>query len=91
MIRRGCRFNEANYATADEAEVIDKPTEADEAEEADEADEADNTNEAIDAEEAEADKAIPSRPRPVWPTRPKPGWLRTRPRSPRLTRLMRPT
>jgi hypothetical protein len=58
MIRQGCRFNEANYATADEAEVIDKPAEADEAEEAaDESDEADNTNEAIDAEEAEANEA----------------------------------
>jgi hypothetical protein len=44
MIRRGCRFNEAKYATADkDPEVVDKPAKADEAEEADEADKADNT------------------------------------------------
>ncbi len=56
MIRQGCRFNEANHATADEAEMVDKPAKADEAEEADEANKADNTNEAIDAKEAEANE-----------------------------------
>ena len=32
MIQRGCRFNEANDANANEAEVTNKPAEADEAE-----------------------------------------------------------
>ena len=57
MIRWGWRFNEANDATADKAEVADKPAKADEAEsyEANDAkaDEADNK---VD----EADKAIVS-------------------------------
>jgi hypothetical protein len=47
MIRRGCRFDEANDATADEADVADKPAEAVKAE----------VYEA-DAKVDEADKAI---------------------------------
>jgi len=57
MIRRGCRFDEANDATADEADVADKPAEAVEAE-AYEADaKVDETNEAIVADEIEDAKA----------------------------------
>ena len=55
MIRRGCRFDEANDATADEADVADKPAEAVEAEayEADaEVDEADETIVADEIEDA---------------------------------------
>jgi len=62
MIWRGCQFYEANDATADKADVADKPAEAVKAEayeandaEADEADEAivdDAANEAIVANKA---------------------------------------
>ena len=62
MIWQGWRFNEANDATADKAEVTDKPTNADEAEaykannaEADEADaKEDEANKAIVSDEIEA-------------------------------------
>ena len=58
MIRRGCQFDEANDATADEADVANKPSEAVEAEayeadaEVDEADEAIVANEIEDSEVA---------------------------------------
>ena len=58
MIRRGCRFDEANDATADEADVAYKPVEAVKAEayeadaEVDEADEAIVANEIEDAKAA---------------------------------------
>ena len=57
MIRQGWRFNEANDATADEAEVVNKPAKADEAE----AYEANNARPyEADAKVDEADKAIVS-------------------------------
>jgi hypothetical protein len=57
MIRRGCRFDEANDATADEADVADKLAKAVEAE-AYEADaEVDDADEDIVADEIEDAKA----------------------------------
>ena len=57
MIRRGCRFDEANDATANEADVANKPAEAVEAE-AYEADaEVDEADEAIVADEIKDAKA----------------------------------
>ena len=57
MIQRGSRFDEANDATADEADVADKPAEAVKAE-AYEADvKVDEANEAILADEIEDSKA----------------------------------
>jgi hypothetical protein len=53
MIRRGCRFNEANDATEDKADVADKPAEAVEAD-AYEADaKVNEANKAIVADEIE--------------------------------------
>jgi hypothetical protein len=49
LIRQGCRFDEANDATADKADVADKPAEAEEANA-----EADVADEAIMADEIEA-------------------------------------
>jgi hypothetical protein len=57
MIRRGCRFDEANDATTDEADVANKPAEAVEAE-AYEADaKVDEADEAIVADEIKDAKA----------------------------------
>jgi len=52
MIWQGCQFNEADDATANEADVVDKPARAEVAEEADEANEAE-----ADEDNAEADVA----------------------------------
>jgi hypothetical protein len=49
LIRQGCRFDEANDATADKADVADKPAEAEEANA-----EANVADEAIMADEIEA-------------------------------------
>ncbi len=59
MIRRGCRFDEANNATADEANVANKPANTVEAEayEADaKVDEADVANEATETDEESFDQ-----------------------------------
>ena len=57
MIRRGCRFDEANDATADEADVADKPAEAVEAEVYEADTKVDEADEAIVADEIKDAKA----------------------------------
>ena len=57
MIQRGCQFDEANDATADEADVANKPAEAIKAEAYEADTEVDEADEAIVANEIEDAKA----------------------------------